>query len=68
MSRKTAQVPPPAVNPEHGTAPVPPHPETHHDVSSPAAVHANDRKKLATKRNDAQPLSHRDRGKAGRKG
>lgn len=52
-------------------APVPPkvaaH-EPHTDITSPAAVHANDRMKLSSKPNDGQPLSHRDRGKAGRKG
>ena len=42
--------------------------EPHTDVTSPAFVHANDRMKLASKPNDGQPLAHRDRGKAGRKG
>lgn len=42
--------------------------EPHSDVTSPAFVHANDRMKLASKPNDGQPLAHRDRGKAGRKG
>lgn len=56
-----------------------PHSESHHvpapaesaphpDVASSAAVHLNDRMKLASKPNAGQPLSHRDRGKAGRKG
>lgn len=45
-----------------------PHREPHTDITSPAAVHANDRMKLASKPNGGQPLSHRDRGKAGRKG
>lgn len=42
--------------------------EPHGDVSSPSVDHAIDRMKLASKPNDGQPLSHRDRGKAGRKG
>lgn len=54
--------------PEPDTSPVPPTTEPHHDVTSPAFDHANDRMKLAAAPNDGQPLSHRDRGKAGRKG
>jgi hypothetical protein len=42
--------------------------EPHHDVKSPAFEHANDRMKLAAEPNDGEPLSHRDRAKAGRKG
>lgn len=42
--------------------------EPHTDVTSEAFVHANDRMKLASKPNEGQPLAHRDRGKAGRKG
>lgn len=81
MTRKQASVPsalpehgtppaPPATAPhqEHGTPPAPHATEPHHDVSSPAVVHANDRMKLSAQPNDGEPLSHRDRGKAGRKG
>lgn len=53
---------------EPGASPVPAKTEPHHDVTSPAFDHANDRMKLAAEPNDGQPLSHRDRGKAGRKG
>ena len=66
MARKHAPLQPPA--PAHGTIPVPPDLEPHHDVSSPDFEHDNDRMKLAAKPNNGQPLSHRDRGKAGRKG
>ncbi len=41
---------------------------SHPPVVSPAFEHANDRMKLAAKPNDGQPLMHRDRAKAGRKG
>ena len=54
--------------PEYGPTPVPPETEPHNEVVSPAFVHINDRMKLAAKPNDGEPLSHRDRGKAGRKG
>lgn len=70
MPKKHAAVPPKVA----ALAPTSVAPETeprhppHTDVSSPAFVHANDRMKLAAKPNDGQPLSHRDRGKAGRKG
>lgn len=40
----------------------------HAAVSSPAAVLRNDRMKLAAKPNAGEPLSHRNRSKAGRKG
>lgn len=53
---------------EPDTRPVPPPTGPHHDVTSPAFDHANDRMKLAAEPNDGQPLAHRDRGKAGRKG
>lgn len=66
MLKKHAPVPSPI--PVNGAIPVPTDAEPHHDVSSPDFVHANDRMKLAAKPNDGQPLSHRDRGKAGRKG
>ena len=54
---------PPAVPPEKAT-----HLEPHTDITSPDFVHRNDQMKHATKPNEGQPLSHRDRGKAGRKG
>ena len=60
--------PSPPELPEHDTTPAPPETEPHHDVSSPAFEHANDRMKLAAEPNDGEPLSHRDRAKAGRKG
>lgn len=60
---RSASAPPP-----HGTIPVPFADEPHHDITSPDVVQDNDRMKLASKPNDGQPLSHRNRGKAGRKG
>ena len=66
MTKKHTPVPSPL--PEHGAPPVPPTTEPHHDVSSPAFDHANDKMKLAAEPNDGEPLSHRDRAKAGRKG
>lgn len=46
-----------------------PHLNTPHPVvTSVAAEHLNDRMHLAAKPNDGEPLSHRNRGKAGRKG
>ena len=66
MSKKQepVQSPPPA----HGAIPVPPDSEPHHDVASPDFERDNERMKLAAKPNDGQPLAHRNRGKAGRKG
>ncbi|MFA6167411.1 MAG: hypothetical protein WC700_12410 [Gemmatimonadaceae bacterium] len=66
MTKKHAPVPSPL--PEADASPVPPKSEPYHDVTSTAFDHANDRMKLAAEPNDGQPLSHRDRGKAGRKG
>jgi len=66
MPKKHAPVPSP--RPGHGTIPVPADSEPHHDVSSPDFERANERMEKAAKPNDGQPLSHRDRGKAGRKG
>lgn len=43
------------------------HPK-HNPVTSPAAVLKNDRMHLAAKPNAGEPLSHRNRSKAGRKG
>jgi hypothetical protein len=54
--------------PLHGTIPVPFADEPHHHITSPDVVHDNDRMKRASKPNDGEPLSHRNRGKAGRKG
>jgi hypothetical protein len=64
MTKKHAPLPVPAL----GSSPAPQKAEPHHDVTSPAFDHANDRMKLAAEPNSGQPLSHRDRGKAGRKG
>ena len=66
MSKKHAPAPSPL--PAADTGPVPPTSEPHHDVTSTTFEHANDRMKLASEPNDGQPLAHRDRGKAGRKG
>lgn len=54
------------VEPAHVPAPKinAPHPV----VTSAAAEHLNDRMHLAAKPNEGEPLSHRNRGKAGRKG
>lgn len=62
MPKKHAPVPSPA---EPST---PPKSEPYHDVTSTTFDHANDRMKLAAEPNGGQPLAHRDRGKAGRKG
>lgn len=66
----TPIAPPPAVAaPPIAHAPTAtPENASHGVVSSPAAVHLNDRMALAAKPNEGQPLSHRNRGKAGRKG
>jgi hypothetical protein len=66
MTKKHAPLKSPLAEPE--ASPAPPKSEPHHDVTSVAFDHANDRMKLAAEPNDGQPLSHRDRGKAGRKG
>ncbi|MHB1096512.1 MAG: hypothetical protein ACYC3F_10115 [Gemmatimonadaceae bacterium] len=66
MTKKHAPVPSPL--PEAETSPVTPKHEPYHDVTSTTFDHANDRMKLAAEPNDGQPLAHRDRGKAGRKG
>lgn len=66
MTKKRAPVTSPHLEPD--SSPVPPSTEPHHDVTSTTFDHANDRMKLAAEPNDGQPLSHRDRGKAGRKG
>lgn len=66
MTRKHAPVQPTITEPD--PSPVPPNTEPHHDVTSTTFDHANDRMKLAAEPNDGQPLAHRDRGKAGRKG
>ena len=49
-------------------APVPSKTDPHHAATTATFDHANDRMKLAAEPNDGQPLAHRDRGKAGRKG
>jgi hypothetical protein len=66
MTKKHAPVQSPLAGPVPG--PVPPKTEPYHDVTSTTFDHANDRMKLAAEPNGAQPLAHRDRGKAGRKG
>lgn len=66
MTKKHAPVQPP--RPEPDTNPALSKSKPHHDVTSPTFDHANDRMKLAAEPNDGQPLAHRDRGKAGRKG
>ncbi len=66
MTKKHAPVPSPLSEAE--TSPGTPKNEPHHDVKSATFDHANDRMKLAAEPNDGQPLAHRDRGKAGRKG
>jgi len=38
------------------------------EVTSPEAEQLNERMKLASKPNDGQPLAHRNRSKAGRRG
>lgn len=53
---------------EHHEAPAPHVAEPHPVVTSPAAEHLNDRMALAAKPNAGEPLSHRNRSKAGRKG
>jgi len=52
----------------HAEAPAPHHAEPHPIVTSPAAEHLNDRMHLAAKPNAGEPLAHRNRSKAGRKG
>ena len=66
MTKKHAPLQSPPVEP--GPSPVAQRSEPHHDVTSSTFDHANDRMKLAAEPNDGQPLAHRDRGKAGRKG
>ena len=66
MTKKHAPVPSPIAEP--GPSAVAPKSEPYHDVTSTTFDHANDRMKLAAEPNDGQPLAHRDRGKAGRKG
>ena len=66
MTKKHAAVQSPIAEP--GPSPEPQKSEPHHDVTSTTFDHANDRMKLAAEPNDGQPLAHRDRGKAGRKG
>lgn len=70
MSKSHAAAPPadsafvpPSVAPETS-----PHIEPHTDITTPAFIHRQDQMKHAAKPNEGQPLSHRDRGKAGRKG
>ena len=58
----------PAPHVEHADVPVPHLSEPHPVVTSPAAEHLNDRMHLAAKPNAGEPLSHRNRSKAGRKG
>ncbi|MDP1892206.1 MAG: hypothetical protein Q8K55_15050 [Gemmatimonadaceae bacterium] len=66
MTKKHTPLPTPL--PEAVPSPVPPKTEPHHDVTSTTFDHANDRMKLAAEPNAGEPLSHRNRAKAGRKG
>jgi hypothetical protein len=59
---------PKPIPPAHPTTPAPQETAPHPHVTSPGVEHAMDRMKHAARPNDAEPLSHRDRGKAGRKG
>lgn len=72
MTRKQAPTPlPPLEHPphlEHQEALAPQSSESHREVTSPAAEHLNDRMALASKPNAGEPLGHRSRSKAGRKG
>ncbi len=68
MTVPKKRTPAPTAPPRHGTIPAPLGEVTHHDITSPDVVHKNDRMKLAEQPNEGQPLSHRNRGKAGRKG
>lgn len=76
MTKKQAPTPlpplePPFEHPPHletDEAPVPHSTEPHTVVTSPAAEQLNDRMALAAKPNDGEPLAHRSRSKAGRKG
>jgi len=71
VTKKHSATPPtPESAPHVGSAHVPvPHLNAPHPVvTSAAAEHLNDRMHLAAKPNEGEPLSHRNRGKAGRKG
>jgi len=72
MTKKKASIPAPVLvhtpQLEHQEAPAPPITEAHPLVTSQAAEHLNDRMALAAKPNAGEPLSHRNRSKAGRKG
>lgn len=72
MTKKKASIPAPVLEhpPQlgHQDAPAPRGTEAHPVVTSPAAEHLNDRMALAAKPNAGEPLSHRNRSKAGRKG
>lgn len=72
MTRKKAPTPLPQLGHpphlEHHEAPAPHSTEPHPIVTSPAAEHLNDRMALAAKPNAGEPLGHRSRSKAGRKG
>lgn len=66
MTKRHTPLPSPL--PDPGPGPEPQKSEPYHDVTSTTFDHANDRMKLAAEPNGGQPLAHRDRGKAGRKG
>lgn len=72
MTKKKSSTPVPVLEhppqPEHQDAPVPQSTEPEPVVTSQAAEHLNDRMALAAKPNGGEPLSHRSRSKAGRKG
>lgn len=72
MTKTSApKVLPPTEHPphhEHTEAPAPHVTAPHPVVTSPAAEHLNDRMALAAEPNAGEPLAHRNRGKAGRKG
>ena len=72
MTKKKASIPAPVLEHlpqlDHQETPAPPSTEPHPVVTSPAAEHLNDRMALAAKPNAGEPLAHRNRSKAGRKG
>lgn len=65
---KDAPLPLTPLPPQPASTPAPIETEPHPKVHSPAVDHERERMKNAAKPNDAEPLSHRNRGKAGRKG
>lgn len=72
MTKKKASTPVPVLEHppqlEHQEVPAPQSTVPHPVVTSQAAVHLKDRMALASKPNAGEPLGHRSRSKAGRKG